>query len=106
MLAANSIRLTAILLLPAISFSSCKVTTRIITSTQSADAVNVIRDTTVVHYFWGLKQAADINPGCDPRFNHLNKVEVKTKFGDARRTEIQHLADEIGSDETATARND
>jgi len=81
MLAAKSIRLTAILLLPAISFSSCKVTTRIITSTQSADAVNVIRDTTVVHYFWGLRQAADINPGCDPRFNHLNKVEVKTKFG-------------------------
>ena len=80
MLAVKSIRLTAILLLPAVYFSSCKVTTRIITSTQSADAVNVIRDTTVVHYFWGLRQAADINPGCDPRFNHLNKVEVKTKF--------------------------
>jgi len=70
-----------ILLFPAISFTSCKVTTRVITSTQSADATNIVRDTTVVHYFWGLKQAADIKPGCDPRFNHLNKVEVRSKFG-------------------------
>jgi hypothetical protein len=64
-----------------ILFSSCRITTRIMTSTQCADATNVVRDTTVVHYFWGLRQAADIKPGCDPRFNHLNKVEVKTKFG-------------------------
>lgn len=62
-------------------FTQCRVTTRIMTSSQCADAANIVRDTTVVHYFWGLKQAADINPGCDPRFNHLNKVEVKTKFG-------------------------
>jgi hypothetical protein len=73
--------LLLILFFPVISFTSCKVTTRVITSTQSADAANIVRDTTVVHYFWGLKQAADIKPGCDPRFNHLNKVEVKTKFG-------------------------
>jgi hypothetical protein len=59
---------------------SCRVTTRIMTSTQCADAANIVRDTTVWHYFWGLKQAADIKPNCDPRFNHLNKVEVKTKF--------------------------
>lgn len=77
----NLLHLLVILMLPVISFSSCKVTTRVITSTQSADATNVVRDTTVVHYFWGLKQAADINPGCDPRFNHLNKVEVRSKFG-------------------------
>ena len=79
--AAKSIRLLALLFLPAISFTSCKVTTRVITSTECADATNIVRDTTVVHYFWGLKQAADIKPPCDPRFNHLNKVEVRTKFG-------------------------
>jgi len=78
--AVKSIHLLVILLLPALSFTSCTTTTRIMTSTQNADATNIVRDTTVVHYFWGLKQAADIVPGCDPRFNHLNKVEVKTKF--------------------------
>jgi hypothetical protein len=73
-------------LMPSLFFSivvcsGCKVTTRIMTSSQCADAANITRDTTVVHYFWGLKQAADIKPGCDARFNHLNKVEVKTRFG-------------------------
>jgi len=74
-------RLLALLFLTAVSFTSCKVTTRVITSTQSADAASIVRDTTVIHYFWGLKQAADIKPGCDPRFNHLNKVEVRSKLG-------------------------
>ncbi len=62
-------------------FVQCTATTRIITSTQCAGASNTVRDTTVIHFFWGLQQASDIKPGCDTRFNHLNKVEIKTKFG-------------------------
>ncbi|MGZ5221159.1 MAG: Bor/Iss family lipoprotein [Chitinophagaceae bacterium] len=72
---------TFLLIISVAVFERCTVTTRIITSTQCAGAANTVRDTTVRHYFWGLKQAADIKPGCDTRFNHLNKVEVKTKFG-------------------------
>jgi len=56
---------------------SCS-TTKIITEYDCADAANINKDTTVWHYFWGLKQAKDIHPPCDIRYNHLNKVAVKT----------------------------
>lgn len=77
---AKPVRLT-LLLIFAVVFVGCTVTTRIMTTTQCAGAANTVRDTTVVHYFWGLKQANDIKPDCDSRYNHMNKVEVKTKFG-------------------------
>jgi len=60
---------------------SCTVTSRVITSTDCADATNIVHDTTVWNYFWGIKQAADINPQCDPNFNYLTRVSVKTNFG-------------------------
>src|SRR4028119_408341 len=61
-------------------FTGCS-TTKVITLNDCADAVNIRKDTTVYHYFWGLKQVADIKPGCDERFNHLNGVSVKTTPG-------------------------
>jgi hypothetical protein len=56
---------------------SCS-TTRVVTDYDFADAVNINRDTTVYHYFWGLVKAADIRPKCDPRYNHLNMVQIQT----------------------------
>jgi hypothetical protein len=61
-------------------FTGCS-TTKVITLNDCADAVNLRKDTIVYHYFWGLKQVADIKPGCDERFNHLNGVSVKTTPG-------------------------
>jgi hypothetical protein len=60
--------------------TSCTAT-KVITINDCADAVNVKKDTTVYHYFWGLKQVADIKPGCDERFNHLNGVVIRTTPG-------------------------
>jgi hypothetical protein len=56
-------------------------TTKVITEYDCADAFPLNKDTTVWHYFWGLKQARDIRPTCDPSFNYLNRVEVKTTVG-------------------------
>ena len=42
---------------------------------------NTVYKRTTWSYAWGLVQPKDINPGCDPRFNHLNKVVVKTNLG-------------------------
>ncbi|GAB3955405.1 hypothetical protein GCM10028805_42980 [Spirosoma harenae] len=36
---------------------------------------------TITGYFWGIKQPTDLKPPCDPRFNHLNSVTVKSTFG-------------------------
>ena len=61
--------------------STACVSTKVITAYDCADATNIVKDTTVWHYFWGLKQGKDINPRCDPRYNHLNQVVVKTTAG-------------------------
>jgi hypothetical protein len=83
--------LTMLLLVaaPAITctFTSCS-STKIITEYDCADAANINKDTTVWHYFWGLKQSKDIRPQCDKRNNHLNKVEVKTTPGNVLLTVI------------------
>jgi hypothetical protein len=64
-----------------LSVQSCTISSKVITSTDCADATNIVHDTTVWNYFWGIKQAADINPKCDPNFNYLNRVTVKTNLG-------------------------
>jgi hypothetical protein len=56
--------------------TSC-ASTKVITEYDCADAANINKDTTVWHFLWGLVQAKDIHPACDPRFNHLNKVVTK-----------------------------
>jgi Bor protein len=61
-----------------LTFISC-TQTKVVTS---QDCATVLRkDTTVYHYLWGLIQANEIKPACDPRFNYMNKVVVKTNFG-------------------------
>lgn len=72
--------LLAVLLSQGTLFTGCS-TTKVITVNDCADAVNIKQDTTVYHYFWGFKQAADIQPGCDERYNHLNGVTIKTTPG-------------------------
>jgi len=68
-------------------FASCS-STKVITEYDCADATNINKDTTVWHYFWGLKQSKDIRPQCDKRYNHLNKVVVKTTPGNVLLTVI------------------
>lgn len=80
------------LLLAALTAITCILTscssTKIITEYDCADAANVNKDTTVWHYFWGLKQSKDIRPQCDNRYNHLNKVVVKSTPGNVLLTVI------------------
>jgi hypothetical protein len=66
----------ACLICGALFLGSC-ANTKIVTAYDCADAIN--KDTTVWHFLWGLKQAKDIRPNCDPRYNHLNSVTVKTR---------------------------
>jgi hypothetical protein len=74
------LQLFAVLFTVTILLYSCS-STKIITEYDCADAANINKDTTVWHYFWGLKQSKDIRPQCDQRYNHLNKVVVKTTPG-------------------------
>jgi hypothetical protein len=85
----NPVTLFLLVVLPAITstFTSCS-STKIISEYDCADAANVNKDTTVWHYFWGLKQSKDIRPQCDKRYNHLNKVVVKTTAGNVLLTVI------------------
>ena len=75
----QNLLLTALIIINCL-LTSC-TTTKIVTENDCADAVNINKPRTVYHYFWGLKQAADIKPGCDPRYNHLNSVVIKTSPG-------------------------
>src|ERR1044071_7972280 len=44
-------------------------------------ANNPLNKRTTWSFVWGLVQPKDINPKCDSRFNHLNKVTVKNNLG-------------------------
>jgi len=60
---------------------SC-MTAKVVTQYNSNTiANNPLNDTTVWVYAWGLIQPHDINPHCNPSFNHLNMVTAKTNFG-------------------------
>jgi hypothetical protein len=58
-------------------FTSC-ASTKLVTEYDAADAFPLAKDTTVWHFFWGLKQATPIRPDCDPSFNYLSMVRVRT----------------------------
>lgn len=62
-------------------FQSCS-TTKIITKYDcNTVADNPVNSRTTWTFAWGLVQPRDINPQCEPSFNHLNKVVVKTNIG-------------------------
>ncbi|MEP7252718.1 MAG: hypothetical protein ABI683_10070 [Ginsengibacter sp.] len=63
------------------TFNSC-TTTRIV-SKYDCDtfANNPVNKKTTWSFAWGLVQPKDINPKCDPRFNHMNNVVVKNNLG-------------------------
>lgn len=62
-------------------FQACS-TTKIITK-YDCNTVdnNPVNKKTAWTFAWGLVQPKDIDPGCEPSYNHLNKVEVKTNLG-------------------------
>lgn len=78
---AGSLRMGLFLSLLVPALPGC-MTTRVATEPDCDTPTGVTyTDTTVTAYFWGLKQPADLKPPCDPRFNHLNGVTVRTNFG-------------------------
>ena len=44
-------------------------------------ANNPLNKRTTWSFAWGLVQPKDINPKCDSRFNHMNKVTAKNNLG-------------------------
>lgn len=74
------------MILSAIIFSvytlqSCS-TIRIVTKYDcDTFANNPVNRKTLWTYAWGLVQPKDINPKCDSRSNHMNKVAVKDNLG-------------------------
>lgn len=42
---------------------------------------NPLNKKTTWSFLWGLVQPKDVNPKCDARFNHMNKVTVKNNLG-------------------------
>ncbi len=73
-------KICAFILSSAVAVALCTscASTKLITEYDAADAFPLAKDTTVWHYFWGLKQAAPIRPQCDPNFNYLSQVQVRT----------------------------
>ena len=60
--------------------SSCS-TTKIVTKYDCNTPVNnSVNKKTTWTFAWGLVQPKDINPKCEPAFNHMNKVVVKTNL--------------------------
>jgi hypothetical protein len=61
--------------------TSCS-TTKVVTKYDCNTAVNnSVNAKTTWTFAWGLVQPKDIDPKCEPAFNHLNKVVVKTNLG-------------------------
>ena len=42
---------------------------------------NPLNKKTTWSFLWGLVQPKDLNPKCDPRSNHMNKVTIKNNLG-------------------------
>lgn len=77
---------TAIFILAFFTIQGC-TTTRVVSKYNcNTIANNPVNKKTTWSFFWGLVQPVDINPQCDPIFNHLNKVETKTNLGFAMIT--------------------
>ncbi len=74
--------ITGIILIGIVPIAPGCTTTKVI-SKYDCDTFsnNSVYKRTTWSYAWGLVQPKDINPGCDPRFSHLNKVVVKTNLG-------------------------
>lgn len=58
------------------------MTTRVMTQEDSqAFANDPTTDTIVTGYWWGIGKQPVVRPACDPGYNHLNGVTVRTHFG-------------------------
>ena len=78
----NQMGQTALLFcLVILSVAACS-TTKVITKYDcNTIANNPVNRRTTWTFAWGLVQPKDIDPRCEPSFNHLNKVVVKTNLG-------------------------
>ena len=76
----SKILLYFLLVIPAVFLESCTTTKVISKYDCDTFANNPINQKTTWAYAWGLIQPKDIDPKCDARFNHLNKVETKTNL--------------------------
>ena len=58
------------------------MTTRVMTQEDCQTFANdPTTDTVVTGYWWGIGKQPVIRPACDPGYNHLNGVTVRTRFG-------------------------
>lgn len=73
----------SLLLLPVVLCISQSCSTTNIVSKYDCNTVahNNVNSKTTWTFAWGLVQPKDIDPHCEPSFNHLNKVTVKTNLG-------------------------
>ena len=83
MSANNNFRNTIIVFILIIWCSIYSCTTTRVVSKYDCDTFdnNPLNMKTTWSFAWGLVQPKDINPKCDSRFNHLNKVTVKNNLG-------------------------
>jgi len=74
------VALSAIVLL---TYTQQSCTTTRIVSKYDCDTFenNPLNKKTTWSFLWGLVQPKDINPKCDTRFNHMNKVTIKNNLG-------------------------
>jgi hypothetical protein len=73
---------TGLLLMALMPLAESCSTTKVITKYDcNTVANNPVNRRTTWTFAWGLVQPRDINPNCEPSFNHLNKVVVKTNLG-------------------------
>ena len=79
----NYFRNTIIAFILVIVSSAYSCTTTRVVSKYDCDTLdnNPLNMKTTWSFAWGLVQPKDINPKCDSRFNHLNKVTVKNNLG-------------------------
>lgn len=79
----NYFRNTIIAFILVIVSSAYSCTTTRVVSKYDCDTFdnNPLNMKTTWSFAWGLVQPKDINPKCDSRFNHLNKVTVKNNLG-------------------------
>ena len=70
-----------LLLVSLLTFQACS-TVKVITKYDCNTVVNnPVNKKTTWTFAWGLGQPKDIDPRCEPSFNHLNQVVVKTNLG-------------------------
>jgi hypothetical protein len=69
------------LILIPVLLTACSTTNVVTKYDCNTVANNPVNKKTTWAFAWGLVQPKDLDPKCEPAFNHLNRVTVKTNLG-------------------------